>query len=265
MAEAAGRTPVALATLVVLAEIAYPLVHGPARSTLTIATVLAFFLTSVASALIARGPAWTALLVLVTAGGGFLAEAVGVASGLPFGEYSYAGSLGPKLAGVPLVIPLAWTMMAYPAYVVAGRLVTGRLVRGLLTGLALASWDVFLDPQMVQAGHWRWVHPRPGLPGIPHVPLSNFAGWLAVAVAIGLILSTVLSGRHDPARGGLGDAVPVALYLWTYASSVLAHSVFFHLPGSAAWGGLLMGLVAGPLAWTLMTGRHTRRGTGRRG
>ncbi|MDQ6875119.1 MAG: carotenoid biosynthesis protein [Actinomycetota bacterium] len=261
MAEAARRTPVALAILVVLAEIAYPLVHGQARATLTIATVLAFFLASVTSALIARGPAWTAGLVLVSAGGGFLAEAVGVASGIPFGQYAYAGSLGAKLAGVPLVIPLAWTMMAYPAYVVAARLVTGRLAQGLLTGLALASWDVFLDPQMVQAGHWRWAHSRPGLPGIPHVPLSNFAGWLAVAVLIGLVLATVVSGRHQPARDGSADAVPVALYLWTYASSVLAHAAFFGLPGSAAWGALLMGLVAVPLAWTL----NSRRRIGQRG
>ncbi len=246
MREAARRVPAALAGLTVLAEIAYPLIGGSARSTLTVATVGCFFLASVTHAFATRGAAWTAVFVGVTAGGGLLAEAVGVAAGLPFGEYAYSSSLGAKVLGVPLVIPLAWAMLAYPAHVVAGRLTARRIPRGLLTGAALASWDLLLDPQMVDAGHWRWAHPTPALPGVPHVPISNYAGWLVVATLMGLLLVLVL-----PRRASRSDAVPIGLYLWTYASSVLAHAVFFGLPGSAVWGGLGMGLVAVPLALSL--------------
>jgi putative membrane protein len=39
-----------------------------------------------------------------------------------------------------------------------------------------------------------------------------------------------------------------ALYLWTYVSSVLAHTAFLDLPASALWGGLGMGALALPLA-----------------
>jgi putative membrane protein len=39
----------------------------------------------------------------------------------------------------------------------------------------------------------------------------------------------------------------LALWLWTYASSVLAHAVFLDLPGSALWGGAVMGAVVLPL------------------
>jgi len=74
--------PAALAGLTVLAEIAYPLIGGSARSTLTVATVGCFFLASVTHAFATRGAAWTAVFVGVTAGGGLLAEAVGVAAGL---------------------------------------------------------------------------------------------------------------------------------------------------------------------------------------
>jgi putative membrane protein len=42
-----------------------------------------------------------------------------------------------------------------------------------------------------------------------------------------------------------------ALYLWVYASSVLAHLAFFGLPGSALAGGLIMGSVALPFAHSL--------------
>ena len=45
--------------------------------------------------------------------------------------------------------------------------------------------------------------------------------------------------------------MPYALYLWTYASSVLALAAFFGLPAAALWGGLGMGAVALPLAWSL--------------
>ena len=247
MADARRRIPLTLAGLTVLLEISYAVAHGSVRTALTVATVVVFFLASVTHATAVRGAAWTAVFVLVTVGGGLLAEATGVATGLPFGEYHYTGTLGPRLLGVPLVVPLAWAMMAYPAYVAAGRLVTRPLPHGLLTGYALASWDLFLDPQMVDAGHWRWSNAHPALPGVPHVPVSNYAGWLAVAVLMGLVLA------FAPARGAepRADAVPVALYLWTYASSVLAHAAFFRLPGSAVWGGLAMGLVAVPVAGTV--------------
>jgi putative membrane protein len=44
----------------------------------------------------------------------------------------------------------------------------------------------------------------------------------------------------------------LALYLWTYYSSVLAHAVFLGLPASAGWGALGMGLIAVPLTVRLI-------------
>ena len=38
-----------------------------------------------------------------------------------------------------------------------------------------------------------------------------------------------------------------ALWIWTYTSSVLAHTVFLNLPASAAWGGMTMGIAVIPL------------------
>jgi putative membrane protein len=43
------------------------------------------------------------------------------------------------------------------------------------------------------------------------------------------------------------DRPLLALWFWTYASSVLAHAVFLGLPASAAWGGVIMGAVVIPL------------------
>ena len=247
--------PAVLAAATVLAQIAYPLVPGDGRNRLTVATVLLFFAASVTHALATRGPRFTAALVAVTAGGGLLAEAVGTHTGVPFGRYTYAGTLGPQLLAVPVVIPLAWTMMAYPALLV-GRQLTQRRPGALplVAGLALASWDLFLDPQMVAAGHWGWLDIGATLPGVPDVPVGNYLGWLATAVLMMAVLARVLARvptRVPTPAGPSDDRVPMALYLWTYASSVLANVAFFHRPAVAVIGGIGMGLVAVPLALAL--------------
>ncbi len=66
-------------------------------------------------------------------------EALGVATGFPFGHYSYTSALQPQALGVPLLIPLAWFMMLGPAWGVAERVLravaTGRQTR-IAGGLA---------------------------------------------------------------------------------------------------------------------------------
>ncbi len=238
------RVPVALAALTVLLQIAYPLVHGHPRDVLTVVTVVAFFLASTTHAAVHRGISWAAAMVAVTASTGLLAESVGTATGFPFGDYAYARSLGWQLLGVPLVIPMAWTMMAYPCLLVGQRLAQSRPGAAAIGGAALASWDLFLDPQMVEAGHWTWADVQLALPGAPDIPLSNYLGWLAVAVLMVAALQSLPRRDSD-------DRLPAALFLWTYASSVLANAAFFGRPLTALVGGIGMGLVAVPFARAL--------------
>jgi len=243
------RPALVLAAAAVLAQILYPLLGGPARDRLTVVTVLLFCAASLASAAATRTVRWAATFLLLTAGTGLLAESAGTRTGFPFGDYAYADSLGASLLDVPLVIPLAWTMMAYPALLVGRRLARSRVRSVLVAGWALASWDLFLDPQMVAAGHWRWSSVGAGLPGVPEVPLTNYLGWLTVAVAMMGLVDAVLpatTSRYD-------DRLPYGLYLWTYASSVLANLAFFGRPAVAVWGGIGMGLVALPLIVALRT------------
>jgi putative membrane protein len=110
----------------------------------------------------------------------------------------------------------------------------------------LAAWDLFLDPQMVAEGYWIWESPTPALPGVPGVPIGNYLGWLGFA----LVLMTALAFAAGPAAETArpGDTPMLALWFWTYASSVLAHAVFLDLPGSALWGAVVMGAVVIPLA-----------------
>ena len=254
-----------------LLQIGYPLTSGQARAALVVATVVLGYLISVSHALRTHGWPVALILVVVTTGGGLAVEVLGVNSGFPFGDYAYSGALGPQLAGVPVIIPLAWTWMAWPAWLVAGELTTGAAGRVGVAAVALAAWDLFLDPQMVSQGYWRWAHPDPALPGVPGVPVGNYLGWVLVAGVLMALLTLALRVREpqrgaehlrvakplrrvDPLPAALspGPAPMIALYLWTYYSSVLAHAVFLKLPGSAGWGALGMGLVAIPLTVRLL-------------
>jgi carotene biosynthesis associated membrane protein len=247
------RLAAGLAALTVLAQIAYPLSTGEPLRLLTIATVVLFAAASVIHAASTRGLAAAVVLVIVAGGIGLLAEAVGVRTGFPFGEYAYADSLGPKVLGVPVIVPLAWLMMAYPCLLLGRRLARTTARRGhnssrpsgavavLTGGLTLAAWDLFLDPQMVAAEHWSWAHPTPALPGIPGVPLTNYAGWIVVA----LVLMAALQWRF-PDRPRAPEAVPGAMLAWTWLGSTLGNAVFFGRPLVALWGGVLMGFLVLP-------------------
>ncbi|WP_067498034.1 carotenoid biosynthesis protein [Actinoplanes sp. TFC3] len=242
-----GRGLWALLGLLILVQISYPLTSGSVRAAMTVLTVLLGYLLSVAHAAWSRGARAAVALVATATLGGFAVEAIGVATGFPFGTYNYSGQLGPKVLGVPLIIPLAWTWMAWPAWLAALRLARSAWARVVVAALGLAAWDLFLDPQMVAEHYWTWNSPTPALPGVPGIPIGNYAGWLGFA----LVLMVVLRYAVGPCEKQPEDASMLALWLWTYASSVLAHAVFLGLPWSALWGGVLMGAVVLPLALPL--------------
>jgi putative membrane protein len=256
----ARRTSLLLVAAGVLAQIAYPLLSGDALRAATILSVLLLAAASIVHAAATWGRRGLLVVPLVAGGLGLAAETLGVHTGFPFGVYAYADTLGPRLASVPLVVPLAWTMLAYPSLLLGRRLARylagerwARSVIALTGGVALTGWDLFLDPQMVADGHWSWAHPKPALPGVPGVPLTNYAGWLLVAVLMIAVLNLLLPpnpkrkqlliGRFGSEHGSGGPAVVLA---WTWCGSTLGNLAFFDRPWVALYGGLVMGTVVGP-------------------
>jgi len=244
----ARRLTAAFALTAVGLQVAYPLAAGAARTRLTVGIVVAFAAAIAAHAIGSRGWRLGGAALAAVAGIGFAAEAAGVHLGVPFGHYAYGAGLGPRLAGVPLVVVLAWTMLAWPAALVARRLACHPAARVAVGAWALAAWDLYLDPQLVAAGGWRWRNPEPHLPGVPDVPLTNYAGWLLVATLVSAALQWLLRDDPDPPdHAESADLAPIALYLWTWIGSAVALAAFLDRPGAAAWGAVGMGLVAVPL------------------
>ena len=198
---------------------------------------------------------------------GMAAEWAGTRTGFPFGAYRYTGLLRPAAGTVPLVVPLAWAAMGLPGYAVGAALARSRAGRIAAGAVALTAWDLFLDPQMIRSGFWRWAHPGP----YEGVPLSNFAGWLLVSAAAMAVFDVLLRTVPRPAvleldGPGAGPREPrqitktcpgllAAYSVMAVMETVGFAAIFHHGRVIAAVGALGMGIPAA-LAWA----RRTRHG-----
>ena len=223
----------------VASQIAYSRLPEARRVPATRGIVGLMLATSTVDAMRSRGAVRGATLVGSAAGLGFAAELAGVATGKPFGHYTYSAQLGPRAGGVPLLAAAAWAMMARPSWVVAGLVARRRRVaRVALAAGALTAWDVFLDPRMVREGYWTW----PGGGRYEDVPMSNFAGWALIGGAVFAVWS-VLDPGDDPEADGDGA---LALYTWTWVGETFASAVLWRRPRVALAGSAAMGAFAGP-------------------
>lgn len=151
----------------------------------------AFFIGCLIHSVLTSSKRSTLLFFLLVAIFSFAVEAIGVSTGYPFGYYHYHAEISPKIAGVPLFIPLSWSVLSYGPVVFlrsswresngnthksAARIVT----LAACSALGLVSADLFLDPLAVTVDAWTW---RDG--GIYfEIPITNFIGWFIVGLLI---------------------------------------------------------------------------------
>lgn len=166
---------------------------------------------------------------------GYGAELVGVATGKPFGHYSYTAKLGPGAGGVPFAVGACWAMLAGPSWAVACTLSERPAARAAIAAGAIAAWDVAVDPRMVREGYWRW--PQGGT--YEGIPATNFLGWLGVG---GLVFATWSALDPDPEPDDEG----LALYVWSWVGEIVANLLFWRRPRVAAAAGVAMGVLAVP-------------------
>jgi uncharacterized membrane protein len=155
-------------------------------------------------------------------------ERFGTQTGKLFGEYEYSPILKPQMAGVPVIVPLAWFAMAVPARETA--VAVNRRWRIPLGAVLLTAWDLFLDPQMVGEGYWTWA--RGGR--YRGIPLSNYMGWLATSLGVMAMLEATLPPEEE------ADLALVGEYSWMAIMQTLGFAAFFRDPLVAVVGGSAM-------------------------
>jgi putative membrane protein len=231
----------------VLANILWALASGGLRDALTIIGVLAFATASGIHAYVAFGRSFVVKFLTIALLATLVIEVIGVATSFPFGTYEYDPQrLGITVIGVPLLIPFAWFMMLYPCWLISRDLFKSRYLAIPIGALLMSTWDLYLDPQMVNEGYWVWF-----VDGIAtkDIPLTNFFGWFLSTAAIFALLSFALK----PNRSEVSNATPYALMLWVWLGSFLVNIVpispFFNQPAVAMSGLIGMGIVLIPWSW----------------
>ncbi|MBB3326992.1 carotenoid biosynthesis protein [Microlunatus antarcticus] len=145
-------------------------------------------------------------------------ESVAVATGVPYGRFSYSGVLGPPMLGlVPPTVLLAWTPL------LLGSLASTR--RAWQAVVLVVVCDLVLDPAAVSLGFWAWDDPG----RYYGVPLVNFLGW----VVSGGIAVLALRRLPRPLPALFARNLWLVLVFWTAVNA-----------WSGQWLAALVGVVA---------------------
>ncbi len=128
----------------------------------------------------AEKPIWPIYALIAVLAFGI--EAIGVATGWPFGEYEYVTALGPQLIRTPILIGLLWLLLLSGALYWMNRITSNRFFQvagaaGLMTGI-----DILIEPVAIELQYWTWYG--------ADVPLSNYLGWFGTALLLSAIVTT---------------------------------------------------------------------------
>jgi uncharacterized membrane protein len=252
-----GVTPIAngiqVGTMVaaLFLQMSYPLLSGEALRVVTIATVYFGAAAMFVHARLCFGWKYLLRYLFIVLPFAYFIELIGVNTDWPFGSYAYDSSLGPKLFGIPLVVPFAWAMMGHPLLIVARRMT--KTLTFLYGGFALMAWDLFLDPQMVSAGRWKWEVAGSHVPYQPEIPLSNMFGWLLAGIALMTILDASLP--KEQRKYGSSLAAADIFLAWSWFGGIVSNLFFFSRPGVALFSGFIYTLALAPYLFARWLGR----------
>ncbi len=158
---------------------------------------------------------------------GFAVELMGVVTGFPYGEFSYAAKLGPRIGGlVPWTLPLSWVPLVLGAVAATERVERPDswlrwLSWGVAAALLLVAFDGVLDPGAAHLGFWVW--PTGG--AYYGVPLSNYAGWLLSSLAASALLLVLAPWGQTQPRAGMLDSALISLAFWSAVNAVAGLAV----------------------------------------
>lgn len=105
---------------------------------------------------------------------GFLLEAIGVKTGLVFGEYTYGNTLGIKLFDTPLLIGLNWLFLTYTSISVIRQLKIKEGIIIILAPMLMLIYDIVMEQIAPLIDMWNWQNSK--------IPLKNYLAWYVLGV-----------------------------------------------------------------------------------
>jgi uncharacterized membrane protein len=136
-----------------------------------------------------------------------LLENVSIATGFPFGNYSYSQFSGPRILNVPVLIGPAYIGMGYLSWTLAPLLLgrTRQALRGMslvtvpvVASFLMVAWDVTFDPVNSTINRF-WIWEQGG--AYFGVPFSNYVGWFLTVFVFFAVFAVYLSHRSHESAG----------------------------------------------------------------
>ena len=138
---------------------------------------------------------------------GFIAEVLGVNTGLLFGAYNYGNVLGVKLFQVPLIIGINWFIIiyctgmftqAYENYLLRKINDRGITIKNqmmfasfIIDAIFLVfMFDWIMEPVAVKLGYWQWENNT--------IPLYNYLSWIIISAGLLTVFRKLNRGKHNP-------------------------------------------------------------------
>lgn len=233
----------AVTSYLMVADAVQPWMRLPRLGHVGFTTVFVLF--SLVHCAVLEGQKPTAYFFAISAFISYVLEEIGVRTGFIYGHYHYSDMLGPKLGSVPIIIPLAWFMMIYPSWRVAGVLthainsdsIPGRSAQALIAAMVMTAWDMVMDPGNTAAGLWVWEQG-----GIYFgVPRQNYFGWILTTFLIFWTMSVLSSEKP---QGAFVDREFSTLPIVAYALYAVRYIAADHVPALQLVALFAMGMPA---------------------
>lgn len=110
---------------------------------------------------------------------GYIVEAMGVNTGLIFGNYTYGRGLGFQLFNTPLMIGVNWLFLTYTASSIADKLCTKVGFQLILAPSIMLFYDFLLEHLAPKMDMWSWHESI--------IPIQNYVAWWFIGfVFVGL-------------------------------------------------------------------------------
>ena len=127
-------------------------------------------------------------LVVITSG--IIVEAIGVNTGVIFGNYTYHGTLGPKVFNTPLIIGVNWFLITYCAYQFIGKFIDNLFVKIVVSSAICTLFDFVLEPVAIKYNFWSWADLE--------IPLYNYFCWFLFSALFTLMYSRLPIKKKVP-------------------------------------------------------------------
>ena len=111
---------------------------------------------------------------------GYGVEAIGVATGMLFGDYWYGEPFGVKVFETPIMIGVNWLFLSFASVGLAQSITKNNVLHVILPPLIMVGLDFLVEPVAIKLGFWYWKNEV--------IPVQNYVMWFITSLVISMLI-----------------------------------------------------------------------------